>query len=934
MDKYTLYRYIQTNSENTALGFHSCVLPDGSIVFVQGQLSSILFIIHKSDQIRKFELPFTLLVTNSRLQIGFFKVFMQLIAIQCYLQENDSEFVLSLIVTYKRNGVEIRYRLFVVTIPFHGNSDEICYEAFQPIGIATKVIKCTPTYFAHLYLPDIQHDILLIAAHEQYLLTYKVQHNEVIKYILYDLPTSSSRGILCHDLLYIQNHYRCWFMGEDDGTLLITICRDIDINIKKKTFTPKREDTLDMYTESLVVPPNSRIPLQISLPGPILCVKCIYRERTINTMNKNTHKTAKEGIEINDILTKSSSSSSSLPDTTGISSTSISTLNNNSITLQKSISDISETDILLDNHEENDIIPGELVENHENSVNDDSVEMISEKSNSFSGPSTSASSLYSNTIGQHKKDKNNDIHNEYPIIDLLFCNIYMKVVYCQNILKNTFNKMSVLPHSECIVIPTTICIDDYNRIIIGDINNHIHLYTYDDHNLKPDDPITFEYACSFEVNDVILSIDSKDINEDGIPEIIVVTKKGIYNYCLSKDYINTKLLSKECKSLMDKKKSTVEKVSNIQKIPSTIGDFHVTSMIGQGAFSNVFKCSYKENKCSSFAIKQILTTTSREKMEIEIRVLQALKNCEGISQLLGIVKDRFGVNLIFPYYPSIDFRVFIEQATLDDICCYMRSLLKSVKILHDHHIIHRDIKPKNFLYDKEKKKGILIDFGLSQLPESWENNVLAAQRWKEYNEDYNKDLEINDRKRKKQDEDVSLIEQSPSSSLSSISEEELIKEYGLETKSLCSKCYQPNCNGKVETSGTQGFRAPEVILRTIEQTPAVDIWSCGIIFLSLLTKRYPFLTTNRETNELFDLLQLSTLYEYNDILEATKEMRKEIVYFPSVPKYNLKEMIQFSFPKDTIDQCYDLLHKMTLLNPSKRITADECLQHPFLKETL
>jgi len=30
-------------------------------------------------------------------------------------------------------------------------------------------------------------------------------------------------------------------------------------------------------------------------------------------------------------------------------------------------------------------------------------------------------------------------------------------------------------------------------------------------------------------------------------------------------------------------------------------------------------------------------------------------------------------------------------------------------------IIHRDIKPGNYLYNKETKKGVIIDFGLAEL---------------------------------------------------------------------------------------------------------------------------------------------------------------------------------------------------------------------------
>lgn len=44
---------------------------------------------------------------------------------------------------------------------------------------------------------------------------------------------------------------------------------------------------------------------------------------------------------------------------------------------------------------------------------------------------------------------------------------------------------------------------------------------------------------------------------------------------------------------------------------------------------------------------------------------------------------------------------------------YMIELLKCMKTLKEVGIYHRDIKPHNFLYNPETKKGILIDFGLA-----------------------------------------------------------------------------------------------------------------------------------------------------------------------------------------------------------------------------
>jgi serine/threonine protein kinase len=46
----------------------------------------------------------------------------------------------------------------------------------------------------------------------------------------------------------------------------------------------------------------------------------------------------------------------------------------------------------------------------------------------------------------------------------------------------------------------------------------------------------------------------------------------------------------------------------------------------------------------------------------------------------------------------------------------------------------------------------------------------------------------------------------------------------------------------VNRGGTRGFRAPEVLLKVAHQTTAIDIWSAGIIMLSMLCNRFPVLS--------------------------------------------------------------------------------------------
>ena len=58
---------------------------------------------------------------------------------------------------------------------------------------------------------------------------------------------------------------------------------------------------------------------------------------------------------------------------------------------------------------------------------------------------------------------------------------------------------------------------------------------------------------------------------------------------------------------------------------------------------------------------------------------------------------------------------YLTKLDLIGIKRYMFTLLGAVEHLADLGVMHRDIKPTNFLYDTDTHTGLLIDFGLSEL---------------------------------------------------------------------------------------------------------------------------------------------------------------------------------------------------------------------------
>lgn len=60
------------------------------------------------------------------------------------------------------------------------------------------------------------------------------------------------------------------------------------------------------------------------------------------------------------------------------------------------------------------------------------------------------------------------------------------------------------------------------------------------------------------------------------------------------------------------------------------------------------------------------------------------------------------------------FQEYVKDMDVTELKRYMRGLMIAVRKVHKFNIIHRDVKPSNFLYDRKRGKYLLVDFGLAQ----------------------------------------------------------------------------------------------------------------------------------------------------------------------------------------------------------------------------
>lgn len=124
---------------------------------------------------------------------------------------------------------------------------------------------------------------------------------------------------------------------------------------------------------------------------------------------------------------------------------------------------------------------------------------------------------------------------------------------------------------------------------------------------------------------------------------------------------------------------------------------------------------------------------------------------------------------------------------------------------------------------------------------------------------------------------------------------------------------------------TRWYRAPELLLNCSEYTAAIDIWSVGCILMEIL-KREPLFPGKDYVQQLVLITELLGTPDDSDIgFLKSENARKYVKQLPRFPKLPFSH----KFP-DISPVAIDLAERMLVFDPSKRITVEEALNHPFL----
>lgn len=78
------------------------------------------------------------------------------------------------------------------------------------------------------------------------------------------------------------------------------------------------------------------------------------------------------------------------------------------------------------------------------------------------------------------------------------------------------------------------------------------------------------------------------------------------------------------------------------------------------------------------------------------------------------IRKNDAIAFVMPYIQHERFQDYFDKFNVRELQEYMRNLLIALKRVHNFGVIHRDVKPSNFLHDRKSQKYLLVDFGLAQ----------------------------------------------------------------------------------------------------------------------------------------------------------------------------------------------------------------------------
>jgi len=172
--------------------------------------------------------------------------------------------------------------------------------------------------------------------------------------------------------------------------------------------------------------------------------------------------------------------------------------------------------------------------------------------------------------------------------------------------------------------------------------------------------------------------------------------------------------------------SSGEKIGGCTSIHET---FELGARLGEGAYARVYclkqvgagknntlavKVTDLRKSCEDGDGKQKLDNASRRRADKEAHLLKLFQNQPHVIEFKGHHVEA-GIHYILMEKCQYGFRHVLEQARVNEAfyASVFRQMLKALQVVHGLNVVHRDIKPDNFLFTQDFTVK-LCDFGLAE----------------------------------------------------------------------------------------------------------------------------------------------------------------------------------------------------------------------------
>ncbi|XP_074243362.1 mitogen-activated protein kinase 15 isoform X2 [Saimiri boliviensis] len=323
--------------------------------------------------------------------------------------------------------------------------------------------------------------------------------------------------------------------------------------------------------------------------------------------------------------------------------------------------------------------------------------------------------------------------------------------------------------------------------------------------------------------------------------------------------------------------------------------------LGKGAYGIVWKAVDRRTG-EVVAIKKIFDAfrdkTDAQRTFREITLLQEFGEHPNIISLLDVIRaenDR-DIYLVFECMDTDLNAVIRKGGLLQDV--HVRSifcqLLRATRFLHSGHIVHRDQK---------------VQHPQRQSPAPGPTRPHPAPG----------------------PQPASSLQ--PSNVLLDTNCAVRLCDFGL-ARPLSDPPEGPEGRALTEYVATRWYRAPEVLLSSHRYTLGVDMWSLGCILAEMLRGK-PLFPGTSTLHQLELILETIPPPSEEDLLALGPGCRASVLRHlgsrPHAAARGLRRTLDALLPPDTSPEALDLLRRLLVFAPDKRLSASQALQHPYVR---